>query len=82
MSMKRPNLSAYFRSRIDYHVNGMLSGMSAPRPYEVKRIVGDVTDRLITVTMLDGTEYKWSGGRYASTKRNGCYAPLMPKPMN
>lgn len=80
-NMKRPNLNDYFRAKIDYHVNGMLSTMSIRRPSDVRSISGDVTDSVIVVTMLDGTEYKWSGGRYAARKVNGCYAPLMPKPM-
>lgn len=80
--MNRPNLTAYFRARIDWHVNGMMSRMNAPRPRDVRSIKGDVTDSVIVVTMLDGTEYKWSGGRYASRKVNGCYAPLMPKPLS
>ena len=83
MAMKRPDLRAYFRSRIDYHVNGMFARQDGwnTRPRDVKSIKGDVTDREIVVTMLDGTVYKWSGGRYASRKVNLCYAPLMPKPM-
>lgn len=77
---KRPDMRAYFRGRIDYHVNGMFA-RQVSRPRDVKSIVGDVTDRVITVTMLDGTEWKWSGGRYASRKVNLCYAPLMPTPV-
>jgi hypothetical protein len=80
-AMKRPNLNAYFAGRIDWHVNGMMSRNHTPRPRDVKSIVGDVTDSIITVTMLDGTVYKWSGGRYASRKVNLCYAPLMPRPV-
>jgi hypothetical protein len=82
MASKRPNLNNYFRSRIDWHVNGMMSRLHYSRPSDVKSIVGDVTDSVIVVTMLDGTVYKWSGGRYASRKVNLCYAPLMPKPIN
>lgn len=80
----RPNMSAYFRACIDQHVNGMLArtSMGGTRPRDVKSIRGDVTDREIVVTMLDGTEYRWTGGRYAARKVNGCYAPLMPKPVN
>lgn len=81
MPMKRPNLNAYFRARIDHHVFGMMSRMSATAPQNVKSVKGDVTDREIVVTMLDGTTYKWEGGRYAARKVNGCYAPLMPKPV-
>jgi hypothetical protein len=80
VAMKRPDLRAYFRSRIDYHVNGMFA-RSVSRPSDVKSIVGDVTDREIVVTMLDGTVYKWAGGKYASRKVNLCYAPLMPTPV-
>jgi hypothetical protein len=69
----------YFRARIDYHVNGMLSRGQAVRPHGVQRVKGDVTDSVITVTMDDGTEWTWRGGQYASRKVNGCYAPLMPK---
>lgn len=78
--MKRPDMRAYFAGRIDYHVNGMFArGASLPR--DVARVRGDVTDSVITVTMRDGTEWQWAGGRYASRKRNGCYAPLQPKPI-
>jgi hypothetical protein len=73
--------SAYFRGRIDQHVNGMFA-RPVPRPSNVKTIVGDVTDRVIIVTMLDGTKYFWEGGKYASRKVNLCYAPLMPKPVD
>ena len=78
----RPNMKPYFRARIDYHVNGVLARTSLPRPPAgVVRIKGDVTDREITVVMNDGTEFRYEGGRYASRKVNGCYAPLMPKPV-
>lgn len=78
--MKRPNMRDYFRAQIDRHVNGGLSG-SVPRlPQNVKTIKGSVTDSRIVVTMLDGTEYVWSGGRYGSRKVNLCYPPLMPLP--
>lgn len=50
------------------------------KPFDLQ-IKGDVTDRLITVTERDGTEWYWEGGHYAASKRNGCYAPLMPKPL-
>lgn len=73
-------MSAYFRARIDCHVNGLLARSSPARPEGVSRITGDVRDSLITVTMIDGTQWHWTGGRYASRKVNGCYAPLMPKP--
>ncbi len=75
---KRPNLSAYFKARIDWHVNGMLARSNARIPADVARISGDVTDSVITVTMVDGNTFTYSGGRYAARKVNGCYAPLMP----
>ena len=77
---KRPDLTAYFRGRIDYHVNGMFARTVAS-PRDVRRIEGDVDSSVITVTMLDGTVWTWSGGRYAARKVNGCYAPLAPKPV-
>lgn len=76
----RPDMRNYFRGRIDYHVNGMFARM-ASLPGGVAKVRGDVTDRDITVVMRDGTEWKWSGGQYAARKVNGCYAPLMPKPV-
>lgn len=75
---KRPDMRGYFRARIDYHVNGMLA-RTAHLPSEVRQVRGDVTDREITVVMRDGTEHHFRGGRYASRKVNGCYAPLMPE---
>lgn len=67
----------YFRHRIDWHVNGMLS--TRPRPDMTGvRVVGDVTDRDITVTYASGKTEVYHGGRYATRKINGCYAPLMP----
>jgi hypothetical protein len=80
MTSTRPDLRPYFRARIDYHVNGMLARTSAHLPHEVSRITGDVTDAVITATMLDGSVDTWSGGRYASRRVNLCYAPLMPRP--
>lgn len=77
---KRPDMRAYFSAHIDRHVNGMLA-RSAPRlPADVARVSGTVTDARIVVTMRDGTQWEWSGGRYAARKVNGCYAPLMPRP--
>jgi hypothetical protein len=80
---KRPDMKNYFRAKIDFHVNGMMSNSQTRStiPRDVKRINGDVTDSVIVVTMLDGTEWKWAGGSYAARKVNGCYAPLMPKPI-
>lgn len=75
---KRPNMSAYFRARIDWHVNGMLATSTSRLPAGVNKVNGDVTSPIITVAMQDGTEWHWTGGRYASRKVNGCYAPLMP----
>jgi hypothetical protein len=77
--MKRPNLTAYFRGRIDWHVNGMMA-RTVPAPFNL-RISGDVTDSIITATDKAGNVWKWEGGNYAARKVNGCYAPLMPKPI-
>ena len=51
-------------------------------PNTVRQVQGTVTDPLITVHMRDGSTWTWIGGRYASRKVNGCYAPLMPRPTN
>ena len=80
--MKRPDMSAWFRSRIDWHTHGMLSGRQAPRPHGVRKIDGDVTDSVVRVTMEDGTQWLWAGGRHSSRKRHGCYPPLMPTPIS
>lgn len=77
----RPNLSAFFKAKIDQHVHGMMSTAQVRLPIEVTKVSGDVTDSVITVTMRDGSVFKWSGGEYASRKQHGCYAPLMPKPI-
>lgn len=79
MTTARPNMRPYFRAEIDQHVNGMTARTSARYPAGVDRVSGDVTDARITVTMRDGSVWLWSGGRYASRKVNGCYAPLMPQ---
>ena len=79
---KRPDMRDYFRARIDYHVNGMLARSNARIPNGVRRIHGDVTDGIITVEMNDDSLWHWQGGGYAARKVNGCYAPLMPKPVN
>jgi hypothetical protein len=81
MMAKRPDMRPYFRARIDWHVNGMLARTRVDRPAGVDRVRGDVTDRDIVVVMRDGTEWRWTGGEYASRKVNGCYAPLMPRPV-
>lgn len=78
---KRPDMREYFRARIDHHVNGMMARTTARLPATVRRVVGDVTDTVIVVVMLDGTQFRWAGGQYASRKVNGCYAPLMPTPL-
>lgn len=78
---KRPDMRGYFAARIDHNVNGMMARTHARTPHDVARVEGDVTDQQITVTMRDGAVFTWSGGRYASRKVNGCYAPLMPKPV-
>lgn len=70
-------LRLYFRHRIDWHVNGMLATTRRPDMTGI-RVVGDVTDRDITVTYDSGVTEAYHGGRYASRKVNGCYAPLMP----
>lgn len=76
---RRPDMSGYFRAQIDRHANGMLA-RSTPRLPDGVRVTGGVKDRTITVTTRDGTVWYWTGGRYASRKVNGCYAPLMPTP--
>jgi len=58
-----------------------MSRSQATRPADVARVSGDVTDARITVTMRDGSEWHWAGGRYASRRVNLCYAPLMPTPV-
>lgn len=79
--MKRPDMRPYFKAQIDRHVNGLSATSRTPlMPRGVQRVVGGVTQRLIVVTMDDGTVWHWSGGQYAARKVNGCYAPLMPMP--
>lgn len=78
---KRPDMKDYFKARIDFHVNGMMSSSQARMPRGVKRVHGDVDDYLITVLMDDGSVFEWTAGDYSSRKVNGCYAPLMPKPV-
>lgn len=77
---KRPDMTAYFRGRIDWHVNGIMA-RRVESPRDVAKVEGDVTDPLITVTMRDGSSWQYEGGRYASRKVNLCYAPLMPRPV-
>ena len=78
--MKRPDMREYFRAEIDRHVNGGFArSVHSKAPANVRKIDGIVTSSVITVQMIDGTEHKWSGGRYASRKVNLCYAPLMPR---
>lgn len=78
---KRPNLSSYFRAQIDQHVRGMLATTYPRLPSDVTSVRGRVTDRIIVVTMRDGSTFTYRGGRYATRKVNGCYAPLMPTPI-
>ena len=80
-TLPRPNLSEFFKAKIDQHVHGMLSSAVVRLPNTVKRVSGSVEDAVITVTMSDGTEYRWAGGQYSTRKQHGCYAPLMPKPI-
>ena len=80
-SLPRPNLSEFFKAQIDHAVHGMLSTRTVRLPNTIKRVSGNVESEIITVTMTDGTEYRWSGGRYSTRKQHGCYAPLMPKPI-
>ena len=77
---KRPDMRDYFRARIDWHTHGMSARTVARLPHGVARVIGDVTDSRIVVVMRDGSEWAWSGGKYAARKVNGCYAPTMPKP--
>ncbi len=79
--MNRPDMRDYFKAQIDYEVNGMFARTIARLPNDVRRVSGKVTDNRIVVTMNDGTEWVWEGGRYASRKVNSCYSPLMPKPV-
>lgn len=78
--MKRPDMRPYFKAKIDQYVNGMMSRSVARIPPGVALVSGQVTDKVIVVTMSDGTEWRWTGGQYANRKVNLCYAPLMPKP--
>lgn len=75
---KRPNMTDYFKARIDHHVHGMMSTMTARLPRDVAKVSGDV-DGDILVTMKDGTEWRYAFGGYSARKVAGCYAPKMPK---
>lgn len=77
----RPDMSSYFKARIDWHVNGMMSSGQARKPADVMYVIGDVTDSIITVETRNGDKFQWAGGKFSSRKVNGCYAPLMPKPV-
>lgn len=77
---RRPDLTGYFKSRIDWHTHGLMARMPHSLPNGVL-LKGDVTDRLITATDRDGIEWYWEGGKYARRKIEGCYAPLMPRPL-
>ena len=72
-----PNLRAWFRHRIDVHVNGM-TATSRPPDTRGFRIYGDVTSDVITVKFESGEMQTYRGGRYSRIKRKGYYAPLMP----
>ena len=75
----RPDMRDYFRARIDWHVHGLMATSVGRLPRDVAKVDGDVTSRVITVTTRSGETFTWEGGRYASRKVNGCYAPLMPR---
>lgn len=77
---RRPDMRAYFGAQIDRHVRGGLSS-SARLPGDVVRVSGTVRDSRIVVSMRDGSRWVWSGGRFAARKVDGCYAPLMPRPV-
>jgi len=77
----RPDMRPYFRAMIERHVNGT-PVREVYRPQGVASIVGEVTSHTITVTMQDGTVWRWKGGQYADRKVAGCYSPLMPRPID
>jgi len=80
--MKRPDMTAYFRYRIDWKNKGLMSTLEHPGlPQGVTRINGDVTDREIEVFVGDRV-WRWQGGRHSSRKTNGNYPVLMPIPVN
>ena len=79
LATRRPDMRDYFRSRIEWHVHGMAAGPLARLPRGVLSCAGDVTAREIIVTLDDGTQFRWEGGRYAARKAYGTYAPLMPR---
>ena len=60
---KAPDMRDYFKARIDWHVNGMMSRSQARMPSGVKNVKGDVTDREIIVVMNDDTEFKFEGAQ-------------------
>ncbi len=78
---QRPDMRAYFRAQIDRSVNGLMATTVPRLPVGVRSVVGSVRDREIIVSMADGSVWRWTGGRYASRKVNGCYAPLLPTPV-
>jgi hypothetical protein len=55
--MPRPNLSEFFKAKIDQHVNGMLATSTVRLPNTVRRVSGSVEDAVIEVTMTDGSIY-------------------------
>ena len=75
---KRPDMRPVFRAQIARHVRGMLAPPVPQLPRGVARVTGDVTSRVIIVTMSDGTEWQWEGGRYGARRVALCYPPLMP----
>lgn len=79
--MKRPDMRAWFAARIDWHTNGMMARTNARLPVGVKSVDGDVTSPEVVAVMTDGTEHRWTAGQYSARKVNGCYPPLMPKPV-
>lgn len=80
-TLPRPDLRDAFRAQIDAEENPMRPYRDVRRPHGVTRIDGNVHSRTITAHMDDGTTWSWQGGRYATRKRNGCYATLMPTPL-
>jgi hypothetical protein len=79
--MKRPDMRAYFRYRIEWKNKGLLSSLAHPGlPEGVRQVKGDVADRRIEVFAGDRI-WSWQGGRYASRKTNGNYPLLMPVPI-
>jgi flagellar biosynthesis regulator FlbT len=74
-------IAQHFKYEIDRSVNGMMG--TARRPDLIREgvsIEGSVRDAQIIVTVKARRGYYiYNGGRYATRKVNGCFAPLMPK---